>query len=133
MSPSLTIEAWGLIALSIQALIHVSVQGLVLKASVGNTWTVGSRDIPMEPGNLAARAKRAAENFQETAIAFLAIALVIILADLSNKVTSVGCIIYIVGRIIYLPAYLAGIPWFRSLIWNASTAGLAAMIVGVFL
>ena len=132
MSPSLTIEAWGLIALSIQALIHVSV-GLVLKASVGNTWTVGSRDIPMEPGNLAARAKRAAENFQETAIAFLAIALVIILADLSNKVTSVGCIIYIVGRIIYLPAYLAGIPWFRSLIWNASTAGLAAMIVGVFL
>jgi uncharacterized MAPEG superfamily protein len=133
MSPSLTIEAWGLIALSIQALIHVSVQGLVLKASVGNTWTVGSRDIPMEPGYLAARAKRATENFQETAIAFLAIALVIILADLSNKVTSVGCIIYIVGRIIYLPAYLAGIPWFRSLIWNASTAGLAAMIVGVFL
>ncbi|MDG1431562.1 MAG: MAPEG family protein [Paracoccaceae bacterium] len=132
MSPSLTIEAWGLIALSIQALIHVSVQGLVLKASVGNTWTVGSRDIPMEPGNLAARAKRAAENFQETAIAFLAIALVIILADLSNKVTSVGCIIYIVGRIIYLPAYLAGLPWVRSLIWNASTAGLVAMIVGVF-
>lgn len=132
MTP-LTIELWGLVALSIQALLHVSVQGLVLKAKVGNAWTVGARDTEVDPGVIAARAKRATENFVETAIGFIAIALVIILTDRSNSYTEFGCLIYIIGRFFYLPAYLTGIPWVRTLLWNAATAGLAAMIIGVFL
>ena len=133
MTTQLTIETYGLIAVAIQALLHVSVQGLVLKASVGNAWTVGARDNPVEPGMIAARAKRATENFIETAISFIAIALVIIVTERSNMLTQIGCIVYVAGRFIYLPAYLTGIPWFRTLVWNASTAGLAAMIAGVFL
>lgn len=133
MTTPLTIETWGLVALSIQALLHVSVQGLVLKAKVGNAWKVGARDNPVDPGVIAARAKRATENFIETAIGCIAVALVIILTERSNSFTEIGCIVYIACRFFYLPAYLTGIPWVRTLLWNAATAGLAAMILGVFL
>ena len=129
----MTIELWGLVALAVQALLHISVQGLSLKVSVGNAWTVSSRDTSVERGVFTARAKRATENFLETAPAFIALALVILFTGRSNSFTEVGTIVYAVGRFAYLPAYLSGVPMLRTIIWKIATAALALMLAGIFL
>lgn len=129
MPPELTFLALT----AILALVHPSVQGLVLKAEVGNAWTVGARDhdAPRQ-APMAGRARRATANFLETAGAFVAATLVLHLGELASDMTRVSSIIYLAGRAAYLPAYLVGIPWIRTLIWNIATAGLVLVVAGIW-
>lgn len=129
MPPELTFLALT----AILTLVHPSVQGLVLKAEVGNAWTVGARDrdAPRQ-SPLSDRARRATMNFLETVGAFVAATLVLHLGELATEMTRAASIIYLVGRAIYLPAYISGIPWFRTLVWNVATAGLALVIAGIW-
>ncbi len=129
----MTPELGYLAAIAILALVHPSVQGLVLKAEVGNRWTIGARDhAPDHPAPIAARAGRATQNFLETLPAFVAATLVLHLAELASEMTRVASLVYLLGRAAYLPAYLTGIPWLRTVIWNLATAGLAVVILGIW-
>ena len=62
---------YGLVGLAVLVLIYVSADSFLLKASVGNGWTVGARDVPPEVSPVAGRAHRALWNLLETAPAFL--------------------------------------------------------------
>jgi uncharacterized MAPEG superfamily protein len=42
--------------------------------------------------------------------------------------TGFGAALYFWSRVAYLPAYVAGVVWVRSLIWNASAVGLVIML-----
>jgi len=120
-----------LVASTVLALVYVSVQSMLYKAQVGNGPTVGSRDnIPM-PERIAGRATRALRNFLETYPVFIALVVVVELAGRSDMLTQWGAGLYLGFRIVYLPLYLAGIPWLRTFSWNLATLGLALMIVGV--
>ncbi len=37
------------------------------------------------------------------------------------------------GRIVYIPLYLAGIPYFRSFVWLISLVGLGIMLLALVL
>lgn len=126
-------ELWGLIILAVLGLVHASVQGLTLKSHVGNAWTVGARDKPVDPGIISARAERAKANFLETAPVFICLAVVIQFAGRANLWTDIGLTMYLAARIAYLPLYLVGIAWIRSFSWNIATVGLAIMMAGIFL
>jgi len=112
------------------ALVHVGAHSMLLKASVGNAWTVGPRDDPVEPGLLAARAARALRNFLETAPAFLALMLAV-QASGGSLLAEAGTAAYLAGRAAYLPAYLLALPWARTTCWLIAGIGLALMLIGV--
>ncbi len=131
--PALSTEMTGLIALAVLILVHVSVQAMLLKSSAGNAWTVSARDTTPEVSELAQRAKRATANLLETALVFVIIALVTEVTGRGNSITAASAIVYLIGRSAYLPAYLIGYPWVRTIIWNISTAALAVMIAGVLI
>lgn len=40
-----------------------------------------------------------------------------------------GATIFLVARIVYVPAYVSGIPMLRSLVWLAANAGLVVMVL----
>ena len=40
-----------------------------------------------------------------------------------------GAILWFVARIAYVPLYLLGIPYLRSLVWAASMLGLLLMLI----
>lgn len=127
----MSIALWGLIGFAALALVHVSVDSFILKGSVGNAWTVGSRDTPPNASPLSGRAHRALWNLLETAPAFLA---VVIAAELSGRVdlwTVWGVALYLVGRLAYLPAYLSGLPWIRTICWLPATTGIVLVLIGV--
>lgn len=127
----MSIALWGLVGLAVLVLIYVSVDSFLLKGSVGNAWTVGARDNSPEVGPVAARAHRALWNLLETAPAFLAVTLVAELTARGGAWVTWGVLLYLAARTAYLPAYLSGLPWVRTVFWQVATLGIVLILVGV--
>lgn len=113
-------------------LVHISVNSFTLKAQVGNAATVGARDAMAPAAGLAGRAERALRNFNETFPAFAALVLMADSLGTSNALTQWGSALYLGFRILYLPLYLWGVPWLRTITWNIATLGIALVLVGLF-
>ena len=126
--PSLSVEMAYLALSVLLLLVHLSVQSFTYKAQVGNRYTVGPRDDDLPPAGTAGRAARAYRNFLETFPAFAALALAIEVTGAHDSYAGFGAALYFWGRVAYLPAYLAGLVWIRTLIWNASAVGLVIML-----
>jgi len=112
-------------------LAHVSAHSLLLKAAVGNAWTIGPRDWPATPDPLTGRAERALRNLLETAPAFLALMLAVQWSWQDNMLATLGASVYMAGRAAYLPAYLSALPYLRTVCWLIASSGLAIMLIGV--
>ena len=126
--PGLSVEI-AYLALAVALLIvYLSAQSFTYKAQVGNRYTVGARDDDLRPTGLAGRAARAYRNFLETFPAFAALALALEVTDRGNAWSGAGAALYFWCRVAYLPAYLAGLVWVRTLIWNASAIGIVMML-----
>lgn len=119
------------IGLSVVLLIvHIMLQGMTATKELGTDWNAGPRDDNKKPkGNLAGRAERASANFRETYPAFIALAFGLVLAGDPHGFGLIGAWVWVLCRIVYIPLYLAGIPYIRSMIWLGSLAGLVAMLL----
>ncbi|MDR6103521.1 putative MAPEG superfamily protein [Agrobacterium larrymoorei] len=118
-----------LIGLSVLILVvHVMLQALIATKELGREWNAGPRDDDRQAtGKLAGRAKRASVNFRETYPAFIALAFGVIMAGDPSGIALIGAWIWLVCRVIYIPLYLMGIPYIRSLVWVGSMIGLLLM------
>lgn len=120
--------AWSVVLL----VVHIGLQGQLATKELGSQWNAGPRDEGFKPkGALAGRADRASKNFQETYAAFIGLALALAVAEPASALGHAGALIWFAGRIAYVPLYLAGIPYIRSLVWLASLAGLGCMFVAL--
>ena len=119
------IELWALFGAMVLGLVHLTVASFAFKIQVGNAYTVGARDEDVRPTGVAGRLARAQWNFLETfAIFATAVLLLQILGRTGSWLSQSGAILYLAGRIVFLPLYAAGVPWVRTLSWNAATLGL---------
>ncbi|MGQ3210710.1 MAPEG family protein [Shinella sp.] len=118
-----------LLALSVALLVfHIGLQGMLATKELGSTWNAGPRDDAREPaGKLAGRAARASANYRETYPAFVALALALAIAGDASGWGLIGAWLWFVARLAYIPLYLAGIPYIRSIVWLVALAGLAIM------
>ncbi|MDQ0137378.1 putative MAPEG superfamily protein [Neorhizobium galegae] len=123
-----------LLALSVVLLVfHVLLQGMLSTRELGRDWNAGPRDEGVEPkGKFAGRAARASKNFQETYPAFVGLLLGVAFAGDASGWGLIGGWIWFAARIVYVPLYLAGIPYFRSFVWLISLIGLLAMTIALF-
>ncbi|TAM94719.1 MAG: hypothetical protein EPN40_11430 [Rhodanobacteraceae bacterium] len=117
MPPELTWLGWSIVL----GLVYVLVAAALGTWQRGLKWNVGNRDGEAKPlTGMAARAARANRNFLETFAFFAAAALAVVLAHKSNTWSAMGVQIYFWARVVYLPVYVAGIPYLRTLVWAAS-------------
>jgi uncharacterized MAPEG superfamily protein len=100
-------------------------------------WTIsgmrvgaGNRDELPEATPLGGRAQRAAANTIEAAVLFVPLALVSQLAGKDADVL-LGAQLFFWARVAFLPVYLAGIIYLRSLIWATGIVGLSLMVVAL--
>ncbi len=123
-SPFLPLIGWSVVLL----VVHILLQGWTATKELGSQWNAGPRDEGRKPsGHLAGRAERASANFRETYPAFIALALALVFKGDAAGSGLYGAWVWFACRIIYVPLYLAGIPYIRSLVWIGSLAGLALM------
>ncbi len=91
---------------------------------------LGPRDDLPPLTRIGGRAARALANMQEALPVFLTLALLnLILGTGALAVT--GATVFLVARILYVPAYLAGIVGVRTLVWVASLVGLILMLIPI--
>ncbi|QQQ20156.1 MAPEG family protein [Brevundimonas vitis] len=130
MTPEFILLAGALVL----ALVQIMAAGAARTAELGAKWNAGPRDGDTPPpGKLAGRLMRAQANLFETLPLFAAAVIMAHVAGKDGLVTSVGAHVYVLGRVVYLGLYALGIPYLRSLVWLASTGGLVAIIVALFL
>ncbi|WP_417723421.1 MAPEG family protein [Salipiger sp.] len=129
MTPELT-------ALTLAALLQVAQFGIYsvsAQRQVGTRYAASSRDTPRQLTGIAGRAQRAMTNHFEGLILFTIAVFVVTFADKGNAVTSGCALLYLVARVLYIPAYLFGwTPW-RSLIWAVGFAATTAMLIAALL
>jgi len=109
------------------ALVLVLVQLWLIPASLNlrnADYMISSRDNPPPQSQLQQRTTRAGVNLQESLPAYLALCLLAIIQQVD--LTQVA-LIWLVLRLVYIPCYLFGILYIRSLVWMGSLACLIYM------
>ncbi|EZP57287.1 MAPEG family protein [Sphingomonas sp. RIT328] len=111
--------------------VHIMLQGQTATHDRGLAWNAGPRDEgDVKPlGVLAGRAARALANFQETYPAFLALALGLAATGQTGGLGAIGALVWLIARIVYIPLYLLGVPYVRSLVWVVAMLGLLLMLI----
>jgi uncharacterized MAPEG superfamily protein len=109
---------------------YIMLQGQLVTKERGTDWNAGPRDGAAAPmGPMAGRATRALANFQETYPIFVALALGLAVSGRAGGIGATGAIIWFVARIVYVPLYLFGVKYVRSLCWLVSILGLLLMLI----
>jgi uncharacterized MAPEG superfamily protein len=125
MNIELAVLAWGCIL----ALVHVFAAVRVKTRQYGTAWNVGARDDALPPpAPIVGRLARAQANFFETFPLYAAAALIVSAAHLTSRWTAIGALMWLVGRIVYLPLYAAGVPYVRSAAWGISLIGILLVL-----
>src|SRR5690242_13272352 len=107
------------------ALLNILWAGAARTKQYGPEWNMGARDERVPPLHpFPARLLRAQANLFETLPLFVAALLGAAAAGHLGPLTHWGSIVYVVGRIVYLPLYAAGIPKIRTLVFSISLVGL---------
>lgn len=131
-SPFLPMIGWSVVLLVVHVLLQAFSTSAEASKSLGASWNAGPRDVSFEPtGKIAGRAKRASANFRETYPAFVGLALALVLKSDASGWGFWGAWLWFACRLVYIPLYLGGVPYIRSLAWAGSMAGLAAMFVAL--
>lgn len=123
MSIELKMLIFSVFLLIIQ-LVMQAVAGIIQN---GLANTVSPRDEHADTSGYAARFERAFYNMLETFPVFAALVLIVQVTESWTVMTALGAQLYFWGRIFYLPAYVAGIPFVRTFIWITSVVGMVMM------
>ncbi len=127
MSLELTLLVWSVPLL----FLHICVQAGLLSRDLGGAYNAGPRDEERELSPIAGRAARALRNFLETWPAFIVLALVVEMSGATGWLTQWGAAIYFLARIAYIPLYLGGVRYVRSVAFTIACAGLLMMFFGI--
>jgi uncharacterized MAPEG superfamily protein len=126
-------ELLGLVAAAALGLVHIVLASHSASLRRGYRWTAGPRDEPLPPlDGIAGRLARANANFLETFPIFAAAILAVLATGTHSPWSKWGIILYISGRITYLPLYAFGVFLVRSIAWNVALAGIVAIYVALF-
>ncbi len=117
--------ALGIVQMVLATLPSVGVRGL--------PWAAGPRDEAGAPlGKFGGRLERAYKNFLETFPMFLGAVLVAHALGKSTPNSALGAEIYLWARLLYVPAYVVGIPFVRTLVWAASFVGILMVLSAIW-
>lgn len=119
-------------ALALAALLQaaqIGIAAMSMNGDVGSRWNAGPRDHQPEFSAMTGRLRRAVDNHFQGLILFGIAVLLVALTD-SGGVLTAGCAwLYLIARLIYVPAYAYGwTPW-RSAIWAVGFVATMVMIV----
>lgn len=125
MTVELKMLGWSVVL----GLVSVMVAATLMTQQRGLKWNASARDGETKPlTGVAARATRASWNFLETFPFFAALVLAIVVAQKNTPHTELGTELYFWARAAYLPIYLFGIPYLRTLVWALSLIGMLHLL-----
>ena len=129
MAMELKMLLWSVVL----GLVQIALAATLSTGQRGLGWNAGPRDEVAAPlTGAAGRLDRAARNFLETFPFFAAAVLMLTLLHRETSQTALGAQLYFWARVLYIPAYAAGISYLRTAIWAASVVGLVMVLMPLF-
>lgn len=127
MTPELTILTLAALLQVVQFVLYA----VPANREIGPGYTMSARDRePSRPLSLrTARLGRAFDNHFEGLLLFAIATLVIHLSGQSNAFTAACGWIYLIARILYVPAYAFGLRPGRSIIWSIGFLATVALLL----
>lgn len=126
-------ELWLLAGSLVLALVQIGLASMAAKRQTGLQWSVGPRDEPRPVVGMAARLERAQRNLMETLPIFVGAVLLVQAAQRTGWASELGAHLFFWSRLAYVPAYAAGLPWVRSILWSIATLGIALVLLSLVL
>jgi uncharacterized MAPEG superfamily protein len=105
--------------------------GAAVSSQRGYAFSGSARDDQKPIEGVGGRVIRAFANFKETYVFFVALVLVGQVLHRHSALTVLGANLYVWGRIVYWPLYVAGVPMVRSLVWVIAVLGIVLLLIGV--
>lgn len=128
MNIELQILGWSVVL----GLVHIVLAAHSASRQRGYRWTAGARDeMPAPLTGVAGRLDRALRNYLETFALFAALILALQVSGRTGTLSEYGAVLYLTGRVVYLPLYAFGVPLVRSLFWNVSAIGIILLIIAL--
>jgi uncharacterized MAPEG superfamily protein len=117
-------------ASGVLCLFHIVAASHAASLQRGYRWTASARDAEVSPlTGIAGRLERALRNFLETFPVFVAAVLLVHVLGRESRLSAWGAVLYFTARLVYVPLYVAGVPFVRSLVWNVAFIGIALLFV----
>ena len=94
---------------------------------------MGARDDEPEEAGLYGRARRVLRNSNENIAVFVGLAAAALALDAPEGggadmgLATTGAALFVIARAAFIPLYLLGVPWVRSIAWIAGFVGLIMM------
>lgn len=111
------------------AAVQLAVLSLVANRQMSSRWLVGPRDEPRAVPPMVGRLTRAFDNQVEGLVLFTAAVAAVEFSGANGPLTATAAQVYLAARVLYGPAYAAGIPWIRSIIWSFGFVATLAMLI----
>jgi uncharacterized MAPEG superfamily protein len=106
--------------------VYLFTQILTSRAEFGDAWLFTPRDeTPAAKGLACGRGKRALANYIENWVPFVAVDLALIATQHTG---GLGATVWVVARLLYLPAYMFGWIYVRTAFWGIGLLGLLMML-----
>ena len=125
MAIELQFLAWAIVLGFFQLLLA----DVLVTRQRGMAWNTGPRDTSPPLAGVAGRGDRAFRNFLETFPFFAAAVLAVTVAGRTSEHTALGVQLYVWARVAYVPLYLGGVRYVRSLAWMVAMAGLLLVLL----
>ncbi|WP_456386636.1 MAPEG family protein [Profundibacter sp.] len=125
MTPELTILTYAALLQFAQLALAI----LFGDAQTGIKYGASARDTPKPLTGLAGRVDRALNNHYAALALFTIAVLIVTLGDQSTPLTINCAWAYLIARALYVPAYISGIPYLRSIIWTVATGATLTMLI----
>ena len=120
----MSFELQAVFGSAIILLVLLGTQGTLVPLNQGFGWGLGSRDGEPEYTALQGRTRRTVANHIEGMLLFVPLIMIVELADLSSQLTIIGAGLYLAARVLFVPLYMLGVAYLRSLVWGVGLLGI---------
>ena len=128
----MTADLWALAAAMLLAAVQLTLSSVLTLRQLGGDWVLSARDEAREVQGLSGRFVRAYRNLLEIFPQFLAALFLVHAADAVGPLSAIGAWVFVIGRVLYVPAYAFASPGVRPICWTIAQVGIFIIVADLF-
>jgi len=128
----MTADLWALVAALLLAVVQLTLSSVLTLRQLGGDWVAGPRDEPREVTGVSGRIVRAHRNLLEIFPQFVAALFLVHVAHAAGSLSAIGAWVFVIARLLYVPAYAFGPVGVRPICWLAAQAGIFMIVADLF-
>lgn len=125
-------DLWALAAAMLLAVVQLTLSSLLTLPQLGGVWVAGPRDELREVTGVSGRFVRAHRNLLEIFPQFVAALFLVHAANAVGSLSTIGAWVFVVARMLYVPAYAFAPAGVRPICWLAAQVGIFMIVADLF-